>query len=313
MTKLTTEEKKRLIWAVNRSVLELENVKYRRNGKKSKSHWNTFEELAHIFAWLLKIIGWYDKGVENAKNIALKEITLEFNNLPEEFDNYRILHLTDLHIDSIPGLEDIIIDLIKPLKYDLCVMSGDYRKNVHGSFRTILQPMSKIANNIQATDGIFAVLGNHDTYFMDDYQKEVGIRLLVNESKTITRGKEQIVLTGTDDPYHYYTEQALLALEEEYKGFKIALIHTPELADLADNNGYSFYLCGHTHGGQICLPNGKPIITHQYEGKKFYNGLWHYGGVTGYTSPGCGVSGIPLRFNSQGEVTVFTLKRKPSQ
>lgn len=157
MVAISKQEKKRLIWAVNRSVLELDKMKHRRDGKKSKSHWNTFEGMAHIFAWILKIIGWYNKGIANAKNVRLQEFTLHFNDLPKAFDNYRILHLTDLHIDSLPGFEDVIVELIKPLQYDICV------------------------------------------------------------------------LTGTDDPFHYYTEQALIALEEKQPGFKIALIHRERL------------------------------------------------------------------------------------
>ena len=71
-------------------------------------------------------------------------------------------------------------------------------------------------------------------------------------------------------------------------------------------------LCGHTHGGQICLPGGIPIFTHLYSGRKFYRGLWNYGNMKGYTSPGCGAVAIPVRFNSQSEIALITLKKKRS-
>ena len=96
-------------------------------------------------------------------------------------------------------------------------------------------------------------------------------------------------------------------LEASPDGFKIALIHSPELYDLAEENGFSLYLAGHTHGGQITLANQKPIITHLHNGKQFARGLWHHNKMIGYTSNGAGTSGIPIRFNTRGEIIVFTL------
>jgi hypothetical protein len=72
-------------------------------------------------------------------------------------------------------------------------------------------------------------------------------------------------------------------------------------------NGYRFYLCGHTHGGQICLPGGYPVIRHLRYGRKYYRGLWRYRKMIGYTSQGCGTIGIPIRFNTVSEVTLAKL------
>ncbi|MCJ7615551.1 MAG: hypothetical protein MUO43_03335, partial [Desulfobacterales bacterium] len=114
---------------------------------------------------------------------------------------------------------------------------------------------------------------------------------------------------GLDDPHYYYTDQALCALEEECDNFKIVLVHSPELYDMAANNDYNLYLCGHTHGGQISLPGGIPLITHLYVGKKFHSGLWSYSNMKGYTNQGCGVAGIPVRFNTKSEIALITLKK----
>ena len=62
-------------------------------------------------------------------------------------------------------------------------------------------------------------------------------------------------------------------MEEGIGGFKIILVHSPELYDIAANNGYNLYLSGHSHGGQICLPYGIPVITHLYDGRKYYRGV----------------------------------------
>ena len=303
------EQDKRRIWCINRSLLENNTYKRKRYGGKSKSHWPLFVRLALVFAFILKIFKLYKKGYNNSKNLIVKKIIISFADLPEYFDSYRILHLTDLHLDSIDGMETIICERIRDLHYDLCVMTGDYRERIDGGFKKILNPMREIAETIKAADGILATLGNHDTYMMVRHMEEMGIRILANETSIIHRKKESIAVTGVDDPHYYYTDQAISALEEEIEGFKIILAHSPELYDLAANNDYNLYLCGHTHGGQICLPGGIPVFTHLYSGKRFYQGLWSHANMKGYTSQGCGTAGIPIRFNTRGEIALITLKK----
>jgi len=298
------------IWLTTRAHLESDRYKYRSSGKRSKSRWSLFSKLLDVFVIFLKLFGLYKKGLKNAKNIHINEFTLEFQNLPEKFDGYKLLHLSDLHLDTLPGIEDIIIEKIQNLKYDLCVMTGDYRKNTLGRFKQIINPMKKIVSTLKGKDGVIAILGNHDTYLMLKQFEKMGIILLANESIIINKGNEKITITGIDDPFYYYTDQAVNALDENIDGFKIALVHTSELYETAEQNNYNLYLCGHTHGGQICLPGGIPIITHQFEGKKLYKGLWNFKNMKGYTSQGCGTSGIPIRFYSQSEIVLFTFKRK---
>jgi predicted MPP superfamily phosphohydrolase len=142
---------------------------------------------------------------------------------------------------------------------------------------------------------------------MAQYEKESGMELLVNESVEIIKDGQKILITGTDDPFNFYTESALLCLETKGYDFKIALVHTSELARAASANKYDLYLCGHTHGGQICIKEGIPVISHQFEGKQFHQGTWKIGSMTGFTSRGAGVSGMPVRFNCPAEVTIINL------
>jgi hypothetical protein len=288
----------------------LENVGHLRNknGKKSKSHWNLFLFLLRIFAYLLRLTGQYKNGYGNAKTIKISELTLKYPNLPEAFNGFRILHLSDLHIDCIPGFASLISNRIKQLDFDICFLTGDYRRDISGSFSQIMKPFKILSKYIQAPYGTFAVLGNHDTFLMAQYEKQSGLELLVNESVEIVKDGQKILVTGTDDPFNFYTEQALICLETNSVDFKIALVHTSELAKVASANKYSLYLCGHTHGGQICLKEGTPIISHQFEGKQFNQGEWEIGQMKGYTSRGVGVSGMPVRFNCAAEVTVITLE-----
>jgi len=300
---------KRTIWLTTRSYLESNTYKHKRYGGKSKSRWTLFERLISIFGLFLKSVNLYQRGYSNASNIILKEIEIHFADLPEPFDGYTILHLTDLHLDCYDGIEDLICRKIKNLTCDLCVLTGDFRVRTRGGFKQILSPMRKIVDAIAAEDGIYATLGNHDTYLMAYEFEDLGIKVLGNETVTISRENETLAVTGIDDVHYYFTDQAITAMEEGIDGFKIVLIHSPELYDIAANNGYNLYLSGHTHGGQICLPYGIPVITHLYDGRKYYRGLWQYSHMKGYTNQGCGTVGIPVRFNSQSEIALITLKR----
>ncbi len=308
---LTRKEREdRIVWASVRVTLEAFRFKYKRSGKKSKSHWTLFERLLVLFKIFLKIAGLYNRGIANAKNIQITELQVTIKDLPDTFEGFRILHLSDLHIDAIPGFEDIVIEKTAPLKYDLCVMTGDYRKNTVGSYKNIIPAMQKLLSAINAPYGIVATLGNHDTYHMVDDAEQIGVRMLINETVVVEKKGNKISITGTDDTFYYYSDDAIYALEKQTEGTKIALSHTSELHDIAAENGYHLYLCGHTHAGQICLPGGIPLIAHQKDGKKFIRGFWRENGMTGYTSSGVGVSGIPMRFNTTGEIVLITLTKE---
>lgn len=304
-----SENDNKLIWASVRSVLELDTVKHKKNGKRSQSHWSTFEKILRFSTFFLKISGLYQRGIRNSLDIKYRELSYSFDDLPEIFDGFSILHLSDLHLDAQDKMQQAIANAIPDGFCDVCVMTGDYRFHTEGTYKQLLEPLKTITNKVRSRNGILAILGNHDTGRMIEFEEELGMSFLVNKSVVIEREGQKLVFTGTDDPFKYFTQRAVNALEEAGEGFKIALVHTTELADSAAANNYRLYLCGHTHAGQICLPGGIPLITHQYEGRKYYSGSWHRNGMRGYTHSGCGVSGIPLRYFSRGEVVRIVLKR----
>lgn len=298
-------------WLNNRK--RLEAIRFNRLSayEREKGYITWIDYLMPAVSAALKVSGAYGIGKANAKKIKVKKFELYFENLPEAFDGYKVLHLTDLHLDCLPGIEQVICEKLEKLAYDSCFITGDYRQQLTGEYEDkVLSPLHDIIGCIQAEDGIYATLGNHDTFQIVKHLENMGVRALTNESVRLRRGDESILLTGIDDPHFYYTHHSVEALNTERKTFKIALVHSPELYQEAADHAYSLYLCGHTHAGQICLPSGIPLITHLRKGKKLYKGLWKAGEMQGYTSAGCGVSGIPVRFNSRGEITLFTLRKK---
>jgi predicted MPP superfamily phosphohydrolase len=153
-----------------------------------------------------------------------------------------------------------------------------------------------------------AVLGNHDPVEMVQALEPLGFDTLVNRSVTLTRNGQSLRITGLDDVHSFYTSAARRALDQPHEGFRIALVHSAEMADHAAAAGVGLYLCGHTHGGQICLPGGRPVFTQLVRCRHGAAGLWRHGDMVGYTSPGLGVSPPTVRFNSRGGAALITLR-----
>ena len=281
------------------------------DGAKHLRRWDVFKALVELFGLGLRLVGLYKRGVRNARNIQVRRLEFRFDSLPQAFDGFRLLHLTDLHADFLPEIMERALDLCADLPADLCVLTGDYRRRVKGPYAQILPAMGDLAGCLSPPHGIYAVLGNHDCADMVEDFEALGITVLVNETRSITKHDAALHLTGTDDVHYYFSEAARAALKEAPSGFKIALIHSAELADAAAEAGFQLYLAGHTHGGQICLPGGRPIITHMCRFRRYASGLWRHGAMQGYTSSGLGVSALPVRFNSRGEVVLITLRAAP--
>ncbi len=299
----------RVIWAANRFWMETENMKSKRYGGKSHHHWYLFLLMMRSFKTLLHMFGRYNEGFQNAENIVLRKLDLRFPDLPPKFESFTILHLSDLHFGSIPGIEDIILKQLDNHEVDLCVITGDYLNGIHVPINNAIESLRKITKGIKTRHGFLGILGNHDTCHIVTPLENLGIRMLINENYRLHKEGDCIQFIGTDDVHYYYTDQAMHALENAESDFSIALVHTPEIYDLAENMGVNLYLCGHTHGGQVCIPGGTPLFTHLNRGKDFYSGYWRYRNMQGVTSCGIGTSGIPVRFNTQGELLILKLHR----
>lgn len=246
-------------------------------------------------------------GHRNALNIQVRETEIFFKSLPKGFDGYRILHISDLHIDGIPDLVPILSKVIESLEYDICVLTGDYREGMLGQYTEPADLTVALCRSIKSE--VVGVLGNHDAIEMVAPLEAGGVRMLLNEHITLSRGGDEMILLGVDDPHYYQSDNVERALEgSSDDSFKILLAHSPEITHEAIAAGVDFYLCGHTHGGQICLPGGRALLTAARGPTKCKAGLWEHRGVTGYTSVGVGASTVPVRFNCPPELTVHTLR-----
>lgn len=263
---------------------------------------------AAVLRGLLRVSGLYGRGRRNALALQLRENEVFLPRLPDAFDGLRILHLSDLHLDMNPDALPALIERVRAIDYDLCVLTGDYRARTFGAVEAAVEGMRRL--RLHLADPVYAVLGNHDSVRMVPAFEDMGIRLLLNEAVPLERDGSVLHLAGVDDGHFFRVDNIEKAADPVPDGEPaILLSHTPELYRQAAHAGFDFFLCGHTHGGQICLPGGVPVILEAKIPRRLGSGAWSHGPMQGYTSRGAGTSVVDVRFNCPGEITLHRLRR----
>jgi uncharacterized protein len=270
-------------------------------------HIENLKVAAPLIRNALMVTGLYWRARRNAARVLVRHNEVVSDGLPPAFDGYTILHLSDLHVDISEGAMRCLVELLGGLRYDLCVLTGDYRGKTFGPFEPTLDGIARVKARIDGP--VYAVLGNHDSIQMVPGLEAMGIRMLLNECETIARGDQQIYLAGIDDAHYFRVdniEKAGAAIPEG--AFSILLSHTPEIYRQAAHAEFNLLLSGHTHGGQICLPGSIPITLDSVLPRRLGAGAWRYHGMSGYTSVGVGSSIIPVRLNCPPEITLHHLR-----
>lgn len=310
MTRIHDEH--RQLWRDNRHRLE---ERIARTGKRSsltgeRSGGSTLLSWAGVALGLsARMAGLYGRGLRNARAVELTKVEFVFPHLPPAFDGYTLLHLSDLHVGTVPGLTSVLIGMFGQVAADMVVITGDFQSFGEPSAAEAGRLLAPVMAALRPADGILAVLGNHDRADLVEVLSGLGLRVLVNEAVTLTRRGEHLHIVGTDDVFAFHSTAAEVALTARRDGFRIALVHTVDLVEMAERLGYALYLSGHTHGGQVCLPGGRVVFTALDRHRHLAKGGWRYGRLQGYTSVGTGSSAPPLRFNSRPEAILITLRR----
>jgi len=256
----------------------------------------------------LKLSGLYRRARRNAERIEIRDNVVASCRLPAAFDGFTILHISDLHVDTNDRAMARLGELLPPLVYDICVMTGDFRGQTFGAFDRALDGLARVCGHFSAP--AFGVLGNHDTVRMVPPMEDLGIRMLLNECETLTRGDDRIYLAGIDDAHLYRVHNIEKSAEQiPDRAFSILLSHTPEVYRQAAHAGFDLMLAGHTHGGQICLPGGVPVTLDAALPRHMGRGAWSYGAMAGYTSAGVGSCVEPVRLNCPPVITLHRLQR----
>jgi predicted MPP superfamily phosphohydrolase len=271
------------------------------------SGWNRYASPAVIRA-ALKSVGLYRRARANAEDVRVERNTVFSPAIPAAFDEFTILHVSDLHVDTNPGAMGQLSELLPKLCCDICVLTGDFRGRTHGAFAAALDGLARLRPLLPQR--VYGVLGNHDSLLMVPGLEALNIRVLLNENESLIRDGGAIHLAGIDDAHFYRlddTRKAAAGIPQS--GFSILLSHTPEIYREAAEAGFDLVLSGHTHGGQICLPGAIPITLDSVLPRRMGARAWSYGRMAGYTSVGVGSSIEPVRLNCPPAITLHRLRR----
>ncbi len=265
-------------------------------------------------------------------NFKVLKYDLEFDDLPKDFEGYKITQISDIHSGSFDNREKIsyAIDLINEQQSDVLLFTGDMVNNEAEE----MYPWKDLFGKLSAKDGKFSVLGNHDygDYVQWDteklkkenledlkkLQKEMGFDLLLNESRYLKRGENKIALVGVENwgkgGFKKAGDLKKAASNVAKSDFKILMSHDPshwEQKVIHDDYHYHLTLSGHTHGMQfgIEIPGWFKWSPVKWR-YKYWAGIYKEMGQYINVNRGFGYIGYPGRVGIWPEITVITLRSK---
>ncbi|NJM42264.1 MAG: metallophosphoesterase [Anaerolineae bacterium] len=254
--------------------------------------------------------------------LQVNTVPLTLPRLHAAFDGYRIVQLSDLHVDNVwmtTGRLRHIVNTVNQLAPDLVVITGDFITPAPNT--TLGQILSEL-KRLMARGGVLAVLGNHDHWTDAAWVRNEltmrGVRELDDTWHTITRDAQTLHVAGFHDlwqqmnvraPLTTHTPQLnQLAAAMPSEGAAVLLVHEPDFADISAANGrFDLQLSGHSHGGQCRIPFGHAPMLPTF-GRKYYSGHYRVGTMQLYTHRGVGMITPQVRFNCRPEVALFTLR-----
>ena len=258
----------------------------------------------------LSLVGLYERGKRNALSPIVRTIRLTFNDLPPAFNGFRLMHLSDFHIDGVDGLAETLATVLKETPCDLCALTGDYRFDDRGPCEEVYPRMKIVIDSIKSRHGVYGILGNHDPGSAAIRLQRLGVNMLVNDSAQISQNGESVWLLGLDDNFDYARHDLPLALAGvPDNAFKILLAHAPELFEDANQKGIQLNLSGHTHAGQLRVPGIGALRQNARCPREYAWGLWKFGQLQGYTSCGVGCSTLPIRYGCPPEIVILEMHR----
>ncbi|MEB8328736.1 metallophosphoesterase [Flavobacteriaceae bacterium KMM 6897] len=265
-------------------------------------------------------------------NFKVLSYNLEFDDLPDAFHNYQITQISDVHSGSFDNRKKIeyAIDLVNKQKSDVLLFTGDMVNNKVEE----MHPWSELFSTLEAKDGKFSILGNHDYGDYVDWdtpeeksknledlkilQKSIGFDLLLNESRYLEKDGAKIALIGVENwgrgGFKKAGDLDKAKANVAKDDFKILMSHDPshwEDKVIHDDYHYHLTLSGHTHGMQfgIEIPGWVKWSPVKWR-YKYWAGIYEELGQYINVNRGFGFLGYPGRVGIWPEITVITLKKK---
>ena len=261
------------------------------------------------------------------KVISISRYTINSDKIPNAFDNFKILQLSDLHSKEFGNKNEELIKKIDQENPDVIFMSGDMVNSYDKNFEVFFQ----LVDNLSEKYSIYYILGNHEENLYDDdineiinYLKEKNVNVINNTKIELTKDNEKINLYGLGYNQKYYTQsgnkygndmQYTENIISEMLGnvntneYNILLTHSPLLFEAYSNWGADLVFAGHIHGGVIIVPFlGGLLSPEEKFFPKYYKGEYTLNNSKMIVNAGLGNGRIPIRMFNRPDVSVVTLK-----
>ncbi len=294
-------------------------------GKVFSSFSMTFNVIGFIIALSVSAASFYGL-VWGWRHLVVRPQTITVPDLPDEFDGFRIVQISDLHLEMFKDSEDFIrslVDSVNREKPDLIVFTGDL---VSRQSKEVLPHMDALSS-LKARYGVMSILGNHDYsiygpfhhnsqtiehdfQLVKEHQREMGWDLLLNEHRFIQRDSTQIAVIGVENEgksgkvRRADLKRAMTDVPDSC--FKILLTHDPYhwRHEVLRTTNIQLTLSGHTHSAHFRIGNFSPSRFVYSE----WAGLYRRGNQQLFISAGVGGM-LAFRLGAWPEINVLTLQK----
>jgi predicted MPP superfamily phosphohydrolase len=250
-------------------------------------------------------------GVFEAWDYELTETVVRVRDLPERFEGFRIVQVSDVHHGRLVPIEEVrrVVELANSARADMVALTGDYTT----SLKRYVEPCAEALAGLRAPEGVWAVLGNHDHNTDGPLTRQAlrrrGVEVLTNQNTTLRRGADVLQLAGADDWGWGKADFARAVQGLDKSKPTLMLSHEPVALDVPETRGVSLILSGHTHGGQVTLPVVGAPAAYVWKHLKYLRGMYEDEGTQLYVSRGTGMIGVPVRIGARPEVAVLRLQK----
>lgn len=253
--------------------------------------------------------------------LITKEYAIYDENVSDDFDGIKIVHLSDLHYNRAINIDKVksIVSEVNLINPDIVVFTGDLiDRDVElndSDYNDLVNSLSKI----HARLGKYAVLGNHDYKKRDkivELYNNCGFKYLDNDSDIIYGNNNEQIFIGGIGNVNYHKEN----LDETFKNisddniqYRIVLVHEPDISDkITSKYDVNLILAGHSHNGQVRLPIIGAIAKPKYA-KKYYDNYYDLNGTKLYISSGIGVSNLNYRLWNRPSINFYRINKETNK
>jgi predicted MPP superfamily phosphohydrolase len=245
------------------------------------------------------------------RSFVVEEVSLSLAKIPPGRE-LRLVHLSDLHLRTLPPHFEKAAETVNALKPDLILLTGDYLEQGR-SLRGVL----KFLRRLKATRGIYAVQGNWEYWSRLEGENlrrsfgRVGVKLLIDQRHDLSVRQIPLSILGLDYPSASDNIDRICRVADPDR-LNLLLSHVPAFNHETLCGLVDLILSGHTHGGQIRIPFFPPLYLPRFSGR-FVSGLYRVTPrkIPLYVNRGLGTSVLPVRFLCRPEITLMRIGSVP--